>query len=227
MITGATRGVGRQTARLFHAHGDKVSLLARSAADLDALRRELGSRVASEVADLTDSPSLPRALRSLEAKHGPVDVLVNNAGVGAYKPFAEHSPAEIAQMIATNFTGLVQLTHAVVASMLPRRQGILIHVASDLARRPLGNMAVYTATKHALAGFSQSLARELRTEGIKSILVNPGLIDTAFHGGSEGDLAGDGALAAREVADAIFYVANTPGRVLIDELSLHKMGQDF
>lgn len=227
LITGAGRGVGRQTARLFHAQGDRVSLIARRAADLEAVAAELGSRVAYQAVDITDPAAVAEALRALTAAHGPVDVLVNNAGVGAYKGFLEHSGDEIRRMIDTNFTGLVLLTHAVVETMLPRRQGTLIHVASDLARRPLANMAVYTATKHAVAGFSQSLSRELRTHNIKSTLVNPGLIDTDFHGGGEGDMAGDGALSAREVADLILYVANRPDRVLVDEVSLHKMGQDF
>lgn len=227
LITGAGKGVGRQVAQLFHAQGDKVSLMARTEGDLASLARELGTRAFAHPADLTDPKSVARALQAFEKAHGPVDVLVNNAGVGAYKAFVAHEEAEIQRMIDTNFTGLVLLTHAVVKSMVPRKTGTLIHVASDLARRPLANMAVYAATKHALAGFSQSLARELRTHNVKSVLVNPGLIDTAFHGGSEGDLRGDGALSAKEVAETILFVANSPARVLLDEVSVHKMGQDF
>jgi short-subunit dehydrogenase len=227
VITGASRGLGRALARSFHARGARVSLFARASTEVEALRQELGERCAAHAGDIRRAADRAAALAHFRSRHGPIDALVNNAGVGAYEPFLTNTAEAIEDTIATNFTALVLLTHAVAAEMVERRRGHLVHVASDLGRRPLANMAVYTATKHAVVGFSQSLARELRTHGVKSTVVNPGIIDTAFGGNVEGSRAGPGALASAELAALIVDAVAMPPHLLVDELSVHALGQDF
>ncbi|MBI3950919.1 MAG: SDR family oxidoreductase [Acidobacteria bacterium] len=227
VITGASRGLGRAIARVFHRTGARVSLTSRSEADLKQLADELSAQCIIYPADLRNKNEIAACLNHFRMAHGPVDILINNAGVGAYRPFIECSEEEILETLELNLVGLVMVTRAVVEEMIERRRGQLIHIASDLGRKPLAKMAVYTATKHGVVGFSQSLARELKEYGIKSMVLTPGIIDTYFAGRKEGDLAGPGALTPEAVAEAVLFVASQPPHVLIDELSVHPIGQEF
>ncbi|MGE0710084.1 MAG: SDR family oxidoreductase [Planctomycetota bacterium] len=228
LITGASRGLGCALARAFHAAGARVSAVARSEPELRALADELGhERLATARLDLADRATLRPALAALEARFGPVDALINNAGTGSYKPFLESSPEELALQVEVNLLGLVLLTREVVPAMVARGRGHLVHIASDLARKPLANMAVYAATKHAVAGFSQSLARELRTAGVKSTVVNPGIVNTHFGGRAPSANTQPWELDPGHLAGVIVDLVRQPPGVNVDELSVHALGQDF
>jgi short-subunit dehydrogenase len=170
------------------------------------------------------------------AAAGGVDVLVNNAGIGRYAPLAEHSEAELLQTVQVNLAAPMQLCLALLPALRDSaragRRPHIVNIGSDLARRPLAHMAAYVATKHALAGFSHSLLRELKGEGIKVSLVNPGIIDTAFGGATEGSkpTAGDQdwALHPAALAALVLQLVAQPGNVVVDELTVHPLGQgDF
>lgn len=227
IITGASRGLGRALAELLHKEGARVSLFARNSNDLSALAQSLGERVAIHAGDVSNASDIEAALRTFRAAHGPVDVLINNAGFGSYKPFHECDIEELVRQIDVNVSGLVRWSHAVAGEMIARRSGTMVHVASDLARKPLANMAVYTATKHAVAGFSQSLARELRHHGVRSVLFNPGIINTHFGGNAPRPVAEDWQLDPTDAARAVQFLISQPPGVLIDELAIHPLGQDF
>ena len=227
VITGASRGLGRALAEAFHRAGARVSLFARAQAELDSLAGELKDRVAVFAGDVSRREHIDTALAHFRRAHGPVDLVINNAGIGAYKAFVECSPEELSAQIAVNVDGLVQMTHAVAPEMVARRSGIIMNIASDLARKPLAKMAVYTATKHAVAGFSTSLARELKEFGVKVMLVNPGIINTHFGGGAPRTVAEPWQMDAREVADLMVQLAQLPANLLVDEVTLHPLGQDF
>jgi short-subunit dehydrogenase len=227
LVTGASRGLGRSIADRCHRDGARVSLVGRSQTELGALVEQFGERAAYFAGDLAAEGTITDALAFLTREHGPVDILVNNAGIGAYKPFVECTAGELAAQVALNVTALILLTHAVVPSMVERGAGTIVNIASDLARKPLPNMAVYTATKHAVAGFSTSLARELRTSGIRVCLVNPGIINTHFGGNAPKSVAENWQLNPADVADAVAHILNAPANVLIDELTIHPLGQDF
>lgn len=227
LVTGASRGLGRALAIAFHEAGARVSAVARDERALAELAAERGPDFAWARLDLSRPEGFEAALRPLQERFGPVEVLINNAGVGAYKPFLESSPAELSDQMAVNFLGLVLLTRALVPEMVARGRGHLVHVASDLARKPLANMAVYAATKHALAGFSQSLARELREAGVKSTLVNPGIVNTHFGGRSPSAETQPWELDPARVAELVVHLVRLPPGLLVDEVSLHALGQDF
>ncbi|MBL8243379.1 MAG: SDR family NAD(P)-dependent oxidoreductase, partial [Rhodanobacteraceae bacterium] len=108
-----------------------------------------------------------------------------------------------------------------------QRAGHIVNIGSDLARRPLANMAAYVASKHGLAGFSHSLLREVKDAGIKVSLVNPGIIDTGFGGGSEGSRDRAASLHPATLARLILDAVLQPGSVVVDELTVHPAGQDF
>ena len=221
VVTGASRGLGYAIARRLASEGARVAACARSAEGLSALSDACGG-IDTAAFDLRDADALRAFLREV----GPVDVLVNNAGVGWYKPLAETTPAELDVTLDVNLRALVHACHAVLPSMLERRSGYIVNIASDLARRPLAQMAPYVAAKHGVLGFTASLLREVKDHGVRVTAILPGIVDTYFGGGQPGRDAG-GALRPEAVADAVVRVLTLPREVVVDELTLHPLGQAF
>lgn len=227
IVTGASRGLGRHLVAGLAGRGLKCIAIARDAARLQALAAAHAPHVVPCALDLADAEAIAPALaRVLEAEPA-IDGLINNAGIGRYAPLLEHTEAESRAIVQVNFTAVVQLTHAVLPRLVAQRRGHIVNIASDLARRPLANMAVYTATKHALAGFSHSLLREVKDQGVKVSLVNPGIIDTDFGGTAEGTRGEAWSLKPERLAALILELIAQPGNVVIDEISVHPLGQDF
>lgn len=227
LVTGASRGLGRSIARKLHEAGAQISITARSLAELERLKNELGDRVELYGADLNDKTQRKNMLSYFRDKSGPVFGLVNNAGAGWYRPFDAFTEEENEFMIGLNLTSLVALTREVLPDMKAAKNGSILNVASDLARRPMPNMAVYTATKHALAGFSHSLTRELKAFNIKVQMILPGMIDTDFGDGSAGNNAPPNVLDPNDVADVVVFMMNRPNYLLMDEVHVHPINQDF
>jgi short-subunit dehydrogenase len=227
IITGASRGLGRALTRRFAQAGQRVLACARDEARLAALAAEFPGLVRPWALDLADAPSIsPRMAEALKSE-AHISGLVNNAGIGEYKAFTEHSEAESLAIVQVNFGAVVQLCHAVVPRLQAQKRGHIVNIASDLGRRPLAKMAVYAATKHAMVGLSHSLLRELKGDGIKVSLVNPGIIDTDFGGGAEGSRDASWSLRPEQLADIVWQTVAQPGSVVIDELTVHPLGQDF
>ncbi len=227
IVTGASRGLGRQLALQLADRGHAVLAIARDAAALDTLAAERPGRIAALSLDLADAgaigPRMAQALQGIDAVSG----LVNNAGIGRYAPFVEQGADASAAIVQVNLTAPILLVHAVLPRLLAQGRGHIVNIGSDLARRPLANMAVYAATKHGLAGFSHSLLREVKGAGVRVSLVNPGIIDTGFGGsGAEGSREASWSLRPAELAALIVQLIEQPGFQLVDELSVHPLGQD-
>lgn len=226
LITGASRGLGRQLTRTMAGRGYRVLACARDATRLQLLADEFAPGVVMPVAlDLADAAQIrPRVLAAVEAA-GALDGIINNAGIGAYKPFLDHSEEELTTLIQVNLTAGIQICHALLPMLRAQRRGHIVNIGSDLGRRPLANMAAYVASKHGLTGFSHSLLREVKGDGIKVSLINPGIIDTDFGGGHEGDAPPAASLAAPELAHLIVAMIEQPGSIVVDELTVHPLGQ--
>jgi short-subunit dehydrogenase len=179
-VTGASRGIGEVTAELLHSRGATVGLLARSQDDLTVVAKRLGDRVAVESVDITDPSGVGAAFSSLAAAIGPADVLVNNAGGGAYASVIEEDPGLFERLMRVNYLGTVYATRAVLPSMIGRRCGHIVNVASIAGRVGAPFEAAYSASKFAVVGFSESLAAEMAQLGIAVSLVNPGPVATHF-----------------------------------------------
>ncbi len=229
IVTGASRGLGRALCRQLIDRGHRVLALARHAQSADAnfAGAANGLLVPCPI-DLADLAELGSAMERLLGEHPQVDGLINNAGIGVYRPFVEHSDALLRDILQVNLMAPILLTRAVLPQMLARRSGWIVNIGSDLGRRPLANMAAYVASKHGLTGFSHSLLREVKDAGIRVSLVNPGIIDTAFGGATESSRDPRGALHPDAVATAVLQLIEQPLPVVIDELSVHPLGQaDF
>jgi short-subunit dehydrogenase len=184
LVTGASSGIGVELARLFASDGSRVILLARRADRLVELASEISGRPgqAAEtlVADLAD-PAAPAAICQELGKRGlQVDVLVNNAGFGAYGPFAEADPAETLRLLQVNITSLTLLTRLLLPGMISRRFGRILNIASTAGFQPGPLMAVYYASKAYVVSWSQALANELAETGVTVTALCPGPTRTEF-----------------------------------------------
>jgi 3-oxoacyl-[acyl-carrier protein] reductase len=180
VITGASRGIGRAVALAAAAKGARVGLIARSEADLDAVLTEAGGRGAIAPADVAEPEQLTAAIASLQAELGPVDVLVANAGIGAYGAFADLTADELDHIVRVNVLGTAHAIRAVVPGMIERRRGHIVTMGSIAGRLGSPFEAIYSATKFAGVGLTEALVVELEPYGIGVSLVNPGPVATAF-----------------------------------------------
>lgn len=182
LVTGASRGVGRAIALGLAAAGARVAITARSQEALDDVISELeaaGATALPLVADVTDLAAVERMAAETERELGPVDVLVNNAGVcEAIGPTWEVDPTLWWHDVEVNLRGPFLCSRAVLPQMLSRRSGTIVNVSSYNAGRPDPYLAGYSAAKAALVHFTGSLAAETETSGISVFAIAPGTIDT-------------------------------------------------
>ena len=207
VVTGASRGIGAAIARRLAAADATVGLLARSAADLAALVDELtraGARAAWAECDVTDPAQLASAAARLRAALGPIDVLVNNAGIVVRKPALEHTDDDWRRTFAVNVDGTFFATRAFAADVIARR-GRIINVASIAGRQGSPMLSAYSASKHAVVGFTRSLADELRPAGVAVNAICPGSVDTDML--RHGHPGGVAAMTADDVAATAFFLA--------------------
>lgn len=240
LITGASSGIGEALARRFARDGARLVLVARRADRLNALAEELrrvrptnqpeaparelsaptrnGSCYLDDAADaivipadLVEDGAGERILSQAEAAMGPIDVLVNNAGVGEYGEFAAKDLAAFEHMMRLNMNALVRLTHLALPGMLARRRGWIMNIASLAGFQPTPYMTVYGATKAFVKQFSLGLWEEVRRRGVVVTCVCPGPVKTGFfsRGGYETRMKDFTRLAAEAGA-----VAQTAHRAL-------------
>ncbi len=180
-ITGAARGIGAATARAFAAAGASVAI-----GDLDA---DLAVRTAAEIGclgsgvDVTDHDSVEKFLDEVEQRLGPLDVMVNNAGIMPVTQMLDESPESVRRQLAVNVAGVVFGTQHAASRMVARRSGHIVNVASAAGRIAFGGVATYTATKFAVVGFTEAAALELRDCGVRFTCVLPGVVNTELTSG--------------------------------------------
>jgi NAD(P)-dependent dehydrogenase (short-subunit alcohol dehydrogenase family) len=169
LVTGAASGIGAAMARTFHAHGATMVLADRDAAGLEAMARELpdSRAITFDQADLTSIQAMAEAA-------GPVDVLLNNAGVLWAGPFAEMPMAELDRVAVINFMGPMRVAHAVGLGMLERGAGVIVNTSSQLAFHGSAERAVYASTKAGIAQFTKSIAAEWAPRGVRVVAIAPG-----------------------------------------------------
>lgn len=227
IITGASRGLGFELARRFGSEGHHLILTARSRGTIEAaaekIKKEFGSiSVESYAIDLVNRDEIAGFLKWLKEKD--VDTLINNAGIYPYKPFLVNNWEEIETTVTLNLTSVMLLTHGVIPLMLHRGGGKLIHIASDVSKRAIANMAPYVASKFGLLGFSKSIASEFRSQGITSTAILPGIINSS--GSTEPGIE-RGMLSPKKIADVVYFAWENSGSINFDEIEFHPVGQDY
>jgi NAD(P)-dependent dehydrogenase (short-subunit alcohol dehydrogenase family) len=211
-ITGGARGIGRATAAAFLAAGARVAI-----GDLDA---ELVARTASELGastlglplDVTDPASFAAFLAAAEDQLGPLDVLVNNAGIMPTGLFADEDPAMTARILDINLGGVITGSRLATAGFVARGRGHLVNIASLAGVSGFPGLATYCASKHAVVGFTEALHRELQPHGVGVTAVLPGVVRTELSAGANtpGWTESLTTVDPEDVADAIVRAVGNP-----------------
>jgi short-subunit dehydrogenase len=183
VVTGASAGVGRATARLFAKNGYDVGLIARGHVALEAACREIenvGGRALVLPLDVAESEAVDRAAQQVEQELGPIDVWVNNAMVSVFSPVKQMQADEYKRVTDVTYMGVVHGTLAALKRMLPRDHGVIIQVGSALAYRSIPLQSAYCAAKHAMIGFTDSLRCELIHDrsNVRVTVVHPPALNT-------------------------------------------------
>jgi NADP-dependent 3-hydroxy acid dehydrogenase YdfG len=216
-ITGASRGVGAAVARAFHGDGMKVALASRSGDDL-------GVGLGLEC-DVRSPDSVAAAVDATLAEFGRVDVVVANAGVGAYGPFLEMDPKDVEAMIDINLKGTLYTARFTLPHLIESK-GDFVSLASVAGLRAFPGEAVYNASKFGMLGFTRALDHELRELGVRVTNVAPGGIATDFAMGSgRTSESVEGMMSAEEVADVVLFTVNQPRNLRMMTVSFRPMNE--
>ena len=176
LVTGASRGIGAAIAREFAARGAKVTLLARSKGPLETIAADIGGNVL--IADLFDPTHVATVIERAEEMGGPVDVLVNNAGMETTKRIVDTTESEVDEMIRLNLLVPVQLSRTALKGMVQRRSGHIVNISSMAANGGFAGMSVYSATKSGLSHFTRIVRLDLKGTGVKVTNLEVGPVPT-------------------------------------------------
>lgn len=180
LITGASSGIGAVMAQQFAAKGAVPILTARSTNKLEEIASGLQGQHAVYEMDVTNTEQVNDVVGQIIAKYGRIDILINNAGYGIFESFAEAPLAHFEEMMNVNYMGIVRCTQAVLPHMQKAGSGHIVNVASMAGKIGSAKSTGYSATKHAVLGFTNSLRQELIRSGISITAINPGPISTPF-----------------------------------------------
>lgn len=229
LITGASSGIGRATAIALAKQGINLVLLGRSADKLAALEKELsplGITAQSWVVDLSDLPQVKSKLEAAIAAVGPVDILINNAGMGYTGALGAMSLTDWQQVMDLNLTSAWLCMQAVLPGMRDRHRGTILNVSSHAAYNAFPDWGAYSVSKAGLVTLSRILAEEERSHGVRVIVVSPGAVNTPLWDTDtvHADFPRDQMLAPEVVAQAIAAALALPPTAVIEELKVMPSG---
>ncbi len=230
IISGASRGIGRAIATRLARENHFVLLLARNSEEISELELEIdsaGGKALSFAVDVSNEKQVNEVVDQAIRDFGRIDNVINNAGIGIFKEVEDLTEDEWTRVMDVNVKGSFMLTKAVLPHMKYAGSGHIIGIASDVSKRTFAEGSLYCASKYAQHAFFEALRREVRSKGIKVSVIYPGLVDTFFHEGDPGQPHRAQYLQPHDIADAVSYVLNAPRHVIIDELMLHPMTQEW
>lgn len=215
LVTGASRGIGRAIVERFAREGATVIACARGQAALDALRVEL-PQVECHACDMRDGDAVDALARDVLAKHGAIDLLVNNAG--AYRPgqIASEDDDALLDMLQANLFGAYRLTRRLLPAMVERRSGMVLNVCSTASIAAYPNGGSYSIAKHALYGFSRNLREEMKPHGVRVVALLPGATLTASWEGVP--LPPERLMPAADVAEMAWAVWSLSARSVVEDI---------
>jgi NADP-dependent 3-hydroxy acid dehydrogenase YdfG len=220
LITGASTGIGAETARQAVADGWRVVLAARTEEKLEQLAAELGEDNAlPHGCDVTEWADHERLVAAALARFGQIDAVFANAGFGAKRGFLEETPEQWRSMVLTNVLGVAYSIRSALPHFKDRDRGHFILTSSVAGRRALPG-SLYSSTKWAVCGMGEALRQEVAATPIKVTLVEPGMVDTPFF-----DNPVTGALEPADIARAIMFAVQQPPHVDVNEILIRPTAQ--
>jgi hypothetical protein len=237
LVTGASSGIGEATAESLADAGASIALAARREAELQAVAdriRAAGSDALVVPTDVTDESAVDAMVETTVAELGSLDILVNNAGVMLLEAALAADRDNWRQMVEVNLLGLMNATHAALPVMHEQGAGHIVNVSSTAGRNATATASGYNATKFGVNGFTEALRQEVTEDGIRTTLIEPGIVDTELQdhipdddikARLEGWVDEKEPLTGADVANAIRYVVTQPQHVSVNELLLRPTDQ--
>ena len=223
LITGASRGIGLAIARALDAEGARLILTGRDRRALARAAEQISGTVLTVPTDVTKPGEVRRLLATVTKRVRRLDVLINNAGVFTYKPFAKTTLEDWRRNIETNLTSIYLTTHAALP-LLKRSKGDVVNILSISSHVAFANCSAYTAAKFGAWGLTGVLRRELRAEGIRVTAVLPGMTETRMKDEFDFPVRSEDLLQPEDVAAAVLGSLAQPRRATMEEIFLMPSG---
>jgi 3-oxoacyl-[acyl-carrier protein] reductase len=224
LVTGGSRGIGRAIAQRLASLGASVAICGRDRAALAesaALLGKSGTRVFSQLADVTQASEVTSLVAKTEAALGAVTILVNNAGIGLFGPAHEKTEADWDRVLNTNLKSVFLVSRAVAPSMIRRGAGDIINISSLAGKNTFANGGIYCASKWGVMGLSGCMAEDLREHGIRVSVICPGSVATEFS--TRGPKASSKVLAPEDVGHAVETIVTQRPQSFLSEIHLRPL----
>jgi 3-oxoacyl-[acyl-carrier protein] reductase len=227
LVTGGSKGIGLETARALAASGADVVICSRSQRSLDQALIQLtgnpmeGSppgRIVSHVTDVSSSVEVSRLFEFIDREFGTLNILINNAGSGIFRPVSELTVEEWDRTIGTNLSGAFYCSREAVRRFQPKG-GWIINISSLAGKNPFAGGAAYNASKFGLNGFSEALMLDHRQDNVRVSYIMPGSVDTEFNGHVQGEKS-EWKIAPEDVAEIALDILRKPARTLVSRVEV-------
>ena len=238
IVTGASSGIGEATAEALASRGASVVLAARRADELEAVAERIrteGGEALVVPTDVTEDDDIDALVAETVDEFETIDILVNNAGVMLLEPLESADRDNLRQMIEVNLLGLMNLTHAALPTMQAQDSGHIVNISSTAGRRAGAKSSGYNATKFGVNAFTEAVRQEVTTDGIRTIIIEPGAVDTELQEHipdeeikqqiEEGMIESMTPLESDDIARAITYAVTQPQHVNVNEVLIRPTDQ--
>jgi 3-oxoacyl-[acyl-carrier protein] reductase len=231
LVTGGTRGIGKAIAKMLLTEGAQVAICGRSPELIESAERELaaetGGKVEGKVADVKKHEQVGELFQFVDAHFGGLDVLVNNAGVGVFRPVRDLTLEEWRSTLDTNLSGAFYCSREALFRFVTRGGGDIVNINSLAGANAFAGGSAYNASKFGLAGFTEAMMQDVRSENVRVSTVMPGSVATGFggqsHGMSGSDVGRDGSdwkIWPEDVAEIVRMLLKMPMRTLVSRVEV-------
>ncbi len=222
LVTGASRGIGRAIARELASRNYRLALSGRDKSSLEIIRRDLPGDILVIPADLLDSKTPEWLIGQTVDRFGQLDLLVNNAGVAVLKPFGENTPEDWDRLMTVNAKAPYFLCREALPHLRKSDDPVIINISSVMGHKSYTGQSIYAASKHAMMGWTKTLAKEMHKEHIRVHAISPGGVDTQLVGLTRPDLDSSVLIRPGEIARIVGFLIDLKGNAVIDEIRVRR-----
>ncbi|MEA3337005.1 MAG: SDR family oxidoreductase [Chloroflexota bacterium] len=225
IVTGAGRGIGRSIALTLAGAGVHLALASRTAAELQAVREEIetgGGMAACFATDISQEDQVMRLISGVMEGFGRIDIVVNNAAIGTFGPLESTTTEDWDRVMAVNARGTFLVCREAIPYLRRQEGSFIININSAVGHKGYPNQSVYSASKHAVMGFSKALAQEVQGDGIRVHTISPGGVDTGLIGDARPDLDRSVLMQPQDIADIVLFLVTRKGNAVIDDIRVRR-----
>lgn len=221
IITGGTRGIGFAIAERLASEGAKIASCGAKEGTAEQASQRLApmTEAYGETADVSNYADVKRFVANVKSRFGSVHILINNAGIGVFRPISELTPAEWDRMMAVNLSGAYYCSHEALPIFREQGEGDVINISSLAGRNPFAGGGGYNASKFGMNGFSEAMMLDHRNDGVRVSYIMPGSVDTEF-GGPGGKTSANWKIAPEDIADVVSTLLKMPRRTTVSRVEI-------